>query len=110
MTFPPSLKIGPHTYTVIYPHHFRERDDYQGQADHALKEIRISGVDCNGNQRPDSALLETFFHEIVHCVDIIYCMDKIGKEEEKERLIEGLSNGLAQVLIDNNLITLEGNY
>ena len=52
MTFPPSLKIGPHTYTVIYPHHFRERDDYQGQADHALKEIRISGVDCNGDAAP----------------------------------------------------------
>jgi hypothetical protein len=102
MVLPKSIKIGQYTYQVIFPYRFKERSDYAGQADHDLLELRISDVDQCGNIRPDSATFVVFIHEILHCIDRIYCMNRIGKEQAKEELIEALAQGITQVFVDND--------
>jgi hypothetical protein len=99
---PKTIKIGQHTYQVIFPYRFKERTDYSGQADHSLLEIRICDLDPGGTTRPDSVIFGDFIHEILHCIDRIYCMSRIGKAQAKEELIEALAQGITQVLVDHN--------
>jgi hypothetical protein len=105
MNIPKTLKIGGHKYKVLYPYHFKERIDCNGQNDPALLEIRITNCDEGGNTRGDSNISVTFLHEIIHLIDNIYCsrqIDRLGSEA-REQIVEGLSEGLYQVLHDNKL-------
>lgn len=106
MKIPSSLKIGGHDYKVLYPYHFKERCEIQAQNDTALNEIRICDVDQCGNVRMDSCILVSFLHEIVHVIDTVYCNRQIENlgHEARERIVEGLSEGLYQVLHDNGLV------
>jgi hypothetical protein len=106
MNIPSRLKIGGHDYKVLYPYNFKERCDIQAQNDTALNEIRINDVDQCGNKRTDSNTYVSFLHEILHVVDTIYCNRQIENlgHEARERIVEGLSEGLYQVFHDNKLI------
>jgi len=104
MTLPEKLKIGGHWVKVIYPHHFKERYDRCGQYDDTLKEIRISDVDCAGNKAADSAIFVSFIHEVLHAVDIISGHAVFSKNEPA---IEGISEGIFQVLVDNKFLDLK---
>lgn len=100
MILPDKVKVGAHEYKVLYPYFFRERVDYSGQADHALCEIRIRNEDGVGNIKAMSNTLETFFHEVIHCVDMVWC---VGLEEKQ---VEQLAQGMLTVLIDNGWLKI----
>lgn len=101
--FPDSLKIGAYTLKILFPYHFKERVDLNGQCDIDLSEIRISVCDACGNQRNDSALLVTFWHEVFHCIDRVYFANKMCETKDIENLVEGLAQGMSQIFIDNML-------
>lgn len=98
---PETLKIAGHEYRVVFPYHFMERGDLDGQHDGGMKEIRVDDRDgfCH-EPRPESAVLVTFLHEILHACDDI-SGHKIFRDNE--RAIEGISEVLFQVLRDNRL-------
>lgn len=100
----PDLKIAGHQWKTLFPYRFREREDISGQSDKALFEIRVSDIDLCGNKKPNTATIRTYLHEIIHAIDSFYCMDMLGKEIDKEGLVEALAVGLTQVLLDNDLI------
>ena len=106
--FPEQIKVAGKEYTIIYPYYFKERADYYGQVDYDLLEIRISGFDSSGCVRKDEVILNSFLHELIHIIDREYCMNKIGKEEDKENIIEGLAIGLTQVFSDNGVLWVIG--
>lgn len=94
--FPDFVQIGAHRYKIIYPHVFKERFDRDGMADHELLEIWISNRDVGGNIKPDTNVLLTFFHELIHCIDTVYLQKAIGKRDDAEAVINGLAEGLTQ--------------
>ena len=98
---PKKIKVYGHDVKVLFPYNFRERYDLFGQCDWDLKEIRISELDSSGNKRPESSILVTFLHEILHVVDFA-SGQRIFNENEKA--IEGISEGLFQVLSENKIV------
>lgn len=101
--FPKTLKIGAHDVKILYPHKFIERTDINGQYDKDVNEIRITNIDAGGNQRAASEIWVTFFHEVLHVIDFT-TGHRMFQGEHGESRIEGLSEGLYQVLNDNNLL------
>ena len=102
MNIPKILKIGAHQYEVIFPYQFKERTDICGMSDNRLRRIMISKTDGNGEPRPDTDILGTLFHEILHAIDSVYCSFQIGKECRCDDLTEAIAQGLAQVYIDKS--------
>ena len=102
MKIPKTLKIGGHEYKVLFPYNFRELSNTNGQIDPHLKEIRLCGDDGAGNKRTNSATLVTLLHEILHGIDR-HTGHRIFDSENGEKVIEGFSEGLYQVLKDNKL-------
>jgi hypothetical protein len=101
MKIPKKLKIGGHTYSVIYPYHFKERGDISGQHDLDVLEIRVDDRDgWSHNARPESTVAETFLHEILHACDTISGHNVF---KSNESAITGISQLLFQVLRDNKL-------
>ena len=101
MQLPNTIKIGGHTYKVIFPYIFKERLDLQGQHDFAVKEIRLASVDMANQERVTSDVYVTFIHEVLHAIDAI-----TGHHifENNENAIEGFSECLYQILVDNEWI------
>lgn len=99
--FPVTVKVGAHTYRVLFPYCFKENTSLCGQADHSLLEIRVAGVDQGGNPRAETKILGVFIHELIHCVDSSW---GIGLKEEQ---VEQLEEGLLTVLVDNGWLKLE---
>lgn len=95
---PSTLKIGGHTYKVLKNYHFSQNTNLCAQAGHDEMEIRISGLTLSGKLRPRSTLEESFLHEILHCVDLVYNNAKLD-----ENTISNLSQGLYQVLKDSGI-------
>lgn len=71
-------------------------------SDNRLRRIMISETDGNEELRPDTDILGTLFHEILHAIDSIYCSFNIGKECHRDDLAEAIAQGLAQVYMDNS--------
>lgn len=105
--FPDTLKIGVHKYKIKHPHTF-DSDNLTGQHCSETAEIRIKERTLSGEMQTDTAQTVCFFHEILHAIDNIYCMNSIGKECNAEYLIDALAEGLVQVLFDNNLYNEQG--
>lgn len=99
MKIPKKVKIGGHIYKVDEDYKFIERSDLQGLCDHYQRAIFITPFDTNGSKRERTGIEETFIHELIHCVDEIYN----GKKLEEET-VKRISEGLYQVLKDNNLL------
>lgn len=100
MIIPKKVKIASHMFKVLCPYIFKERDDIFGRIDFATGTIYIT-TDSNGNPCSKTHTVGVFVHELFHGIDRLYCGNKIGDEVPKEELIEGLAQGLAQVLSDN---------
>lgn len=98
---PKTLKIGGHEYKVICPYTFKERSDSHAQLDFPLKEIRISGTDSTGNIKPDSSMVVSFIHEILHAVDF-----NTGHMvfDGNEKAVDGFSECIYQILVDNGYL------
>ena len=100
--FPENLKIGAHNYKVKYPYVF-DVDNLTGQHCSETKEIRVKGAALTGEPQAKTNQFVCFFHEIFHAIDQTYCMESLGLECSKEALIDSLSEGIVQVLLDNDL-------
>lgn len=104
MKIPKKLKIGGHEVKVVFPYHFKERFDLCGQYDDGVKEIRIAEVDGGGGRRAQSGIWVSLIHEILHAIDI---NSGHGIFKDMEPAIEGISNGIFQVLVDNGFLNLK---
>lgn len=100
---PKVIKIAGHECKVEFPYAFKERYDLVGQYDKAMGVIRISGEDGCGNPRCESEIWVTFLHEILHAIDSA-TGHKAFDGSQGECVVEGISEGLYQVLNDNNLL------
>lgn len=100
---PKEIKIGGHIYKVVYPYTFTERQDAIGQCNNEILEIRISEMDQGGHKIPDSSIMVTFIHEVLHAIDYRtgHCVF-----ENDENAIDGIANMLFQVLLDNGMVTI----
>ena len=102
MVIPKSLKIGGHVVKVVYPYVFIETTHLCGQYDDAAKEIRLSDLDTGGGKRSESSVAVTLMHEILHAIDLV-SGHSVFVGQEGEKAVEGVSEGLFQVLRDNPL-------
>jgi len=98
MKKPKTVKIGGHIFKVLWPHKFRERGDIYGLCSHSRAEIRVGNVNAAGNKTAESAQIVSFIHEVLHAIDIT-SGHKIFNSNEAA--IEGISEGIYQVLVDN---------
>ena len=101
---PKKIKVGAHTYDVVFPHNFREVDGYMGLHDPLARRILIADCDFGGSKRKDADVLKTFIHEIIHAVDNVYLKDRLNDEDDYERIVDSLAEGLTQVLLDAKLL------
>ena len=99
MRLPKTIKIGGHQYRVIFPYIFTERNDRTGDCDFSGKIIRIVEA-VGGEKRSDSAIVTTLIHEILHAIDNV-TGQKMFDTTNGEDMIDGLSEGIYQVLVDN---------
>jgi len=99
---PKEFNILGHKVKVLYPYTFTERGDLDGQYTDYTKTIRIPAQSFTGEAAAESFIAVTVLHEIMHAIDIIsgHC---IFSTEEGEKALEGISNGLYQVIKDNDL-------
>jgi len=104
MQIPHKLKVGGHTYKVIYPYVFTERFDRLGDIDYSKKTIRIAEK-CGNESRTESAIAVTCIHEVLHAIDDLTGHNMFGGDNEK--LVEALSEGIYQVLVDNGFLEME---
>jgi hypothetical protein len=108
IVFPEYVQLGAHKYAVKCPYLFKERSDLAGQCDNAELEIRISLIEPGGNPRPESEVLRTFFHEVLHAVDCIFLNSTILNMKECEKIINGLAEGLTQAFMADQLPRMDG--
>jgi len=102
MKIPSKIKIGGHKYQVIFPYVFTERTDRGGDCDFQRNVIRIA--DSVGTMKcADSTIMVTLIHEVLHAIDNT-SGHAIFSGEYGENEIEGLSEGIYQVLVDNNFL------
>lgn len=98
MIIPVRLKVGAHVYEVDAAYTFKESTELAGQANHQTRHIRVAPLTQAGEPRPRSNIEQTFMHEVLHCVDLVYNAHALSEET-----IERLSEGLYQVFADNGL-------
>lgn len=101
MEIPDRIKIGGHVYKILCPHIFKERGDCVGQYDSLANEIRLSSEDSGGQPIAESSILVTLIHEILHVIDVTTGHHVFV---DNEKAIEGFSNAIFQVLIDNGYL------
>jgi hypothetical protein len=96
---PEKLKVGGKNYKVIYPHNFNERPDLSAQCDNGTNIIRVQNRTMGGEILARENIEESFLHEIIHAVDLIYNGGRL-----KEETVKQLAQGLYQVLSDNGML------
>jgi len=103
MKIPKQLIVAGRLFQIIFPHTFMERSDVYGHTDFSTGKMYIADTDNGGRAIDETALEITFWHEVFHMIDRAYCCDMIGGQASKEDMIEGLAQGMYQVLHDNKL-------
>jgi hypothetical protein len=101
--FPKTFKLGGHTYKVLHPYVFEEVDGLTGQNSCERRLIKVRNTTEGGATQAETHQFRVFMHEVVHAIDQIFCMDSIGSECNKEALLDGISEGLTQFLLENDL-------
>ena len=89
MKIPETVKVGPFNFTVTMMSTLEEL----GCTFYDKQEIWIR------DDLTDDGGRETFFHEVLHAISLVYCNDELT-----EANIRQMSIGLYQVLKDNNLL------
>lgn len=93
---PEKVKIGCYTYTVAEtdePIIIGNRCDYAGKANYHNLTIDIK------KDMAENAKEQTFWHEVVHC--IANYMNLEFDEDNEEKIVDSLANGLLSVMRDN---------
>ena len=101
MKIPKSIEVAGREFQISYPHIFQERLDVFGHTDFATGKVYITNIDSAGKDMDESFSDITFWHELFHMIDRAYCCNMIGQSADKEDMIEGLAQGLFQVLKSN---------
>jgi len=102
MKIPEQLKIGGHTFKIEYPYFFLERSDIDGHTDFCADKIFISNVNSAGIENHPDYVEQVFWHEIFHVINQVYCCNGIENSTNNgEFMMDGLAQGLLQVLKDN---------
>jgi len=101
LMIPKKFKLGAYEYEVEYPYIFKERNDIAGYHHGGRTKILLTDRTQSGDRYSDIVVFQTFLHEVLHAIDMVFCMEQIGKECSKEDLINGISEGLTQFLLDN---------
>lgn len=96
---PKSIKIGGMIFEIKDNFKFAERTDLCGQCDESLGEIRIIQNDPGGLSLNKAYKDRIFLHELLHGIDRIWNNNKLDEET-----IVRLSNGLLQVIYDNEFL------
>jgi len=112
MKLPETIKVCGLTYRIEFPYHFKERGDICGQHDGQMQVIRIDDLDSYDHSlRPDSSILVTFIHELLHAVDYVSGR-RIFEGDEGEGIVKCFSQIIYQILNDNGFLevkaTIEG--
>ncbi len=110
LQLPKTLKIGAHVYKIRFPFEFNESDS-KGMINFNTKEIFLADKACNRDV-PESAILKTLIHEILHAIDNITGRNMFNDEYEDENSEKtGANNAVAetltQILLDNKLIKID---
>jgi len=90
ITLPKKLKIGAHTYEIV-----EEKANGLGVDSCGKHNMEDSTITVDGDLS-DTHKVQTLFHEIFHALN--------GELTEQE--VDWLSQGITQVLLDNNLLKL----
>ena len=92
--FPKQIPIGGHTYTVELMDSCHTTDVHPSVADtfSDLEEIRIATVTPGGTPRNITVLEESLLHETIHSISEVWSL------ELQEAQVEGLAQGMLQVL------------
>ena len=110
LNIPKTIKVGGRHYTITCSYKFRERNDLYGHCNHARQELLITADDGNGNSRTIEGIWITVIHEILHAIDHVYCAERCFSGEEGEKNIEGISEGIYQVLFDLGMLTEKSEF
>ena len=100
MEIPKELKILGHTVKILYPYDFKERIDLEGQWDGDTLEIRINDHAGGGVKKAESTILPILIEEVLHGIDEM-TGHKIFATEQGHKALNGLSEVLAQIIVDN---------
>jgi hypothetical protein len=104
VNIPKRLKIGGRDYDVFYPHTFLDSTKpLYGLHDPSAQTIKIGQMDEFNVPRHPQSITHTFMHEILHAIDNVYLCDTIRVQDNCETIIDQLSEGLLQVIRDNQL-------
>ena len=99
---PKKIKICGRTYDVVFPYSFVERGDLSGWHDGDMNKILIDGKDSYSHkERLYCSVVITFIHEVLHAIDYV-TGHHIFKDHEDA--IEGFSETIYQILIDNGYL------
>jgi len=103
MNLPKEIKILGHTVKIIYPYEFTQRTDLCGQWDGGAMEIRIASIDGGGCKRNESTIIPTLIEEVLHGIDMM-TGHKIFDSESGHKALNGISEVLYQILLDNGYL------
>jgi hypothetical protein len=95
------VKAGGMDFTVRYPYHFIERTDIAGRIIFDEEVILITDLAESGKLATTNHAWRTFWHEMTHVIDKVYCANGIGTEMDNETLVDAIAVGIAQILSDN---------
>ena len=90
MKIPESIKVGGHTYRVLFRDDLWLEEGNVGQARHNTRQI----IEIDPKLDPEQIGC-TLWHEIIHTINRIYNNNQLG-----ERDIDAVAEGLFQVLSD----------
>ena len=104
---PQRVKIGAHTYTVDYPHHFEKGPNgkYHGMACPNQQLIQVDNLDNHGDPIHPLCSIISLLHECVHEIDKLtgnHMFDDNTRPTEDK--LDAFVEGLAAFLIDNGLL------
>ncbi len=89
MKIPKSIKVGGHTYKIVWDEHLWHEENIHGQADYVNHTITL---DPYGHSE---MIAVVFIHEVLHVIDKHFDNKALTEEE-----IDSLGEGLFQVFSD----------
>jgi hypothetical protein len=99
---PSKVKVGPHKYTISKDKGDDGDSKFMGTTNNNLLKITVR-LELDGEKVPESQVTETFLHEILHVIDLLYDLDL------KENQIGALAVGILTTIRDNKLDFLDKN-
>ena len=94
MKIPESIKVGGHTYEVIFRDDLWLKEGFVGQSRHNTEQL----IEIDPKLHPEQIDC-TFWHEVMHAINRIYNNNQLGETD-----VNALSEGLFQVLTDMGII------